>query len=51
MTTSKTAKMESKLKGRRCPRCTKKKLIPRFPGGRHRAVRCMNCGALGRLKK
>jgi DNA-directed RNA polymerase subunit RPC12/RpoP len=49
--TSKTAKFEDRLKGVRCPRCTKKKLIPRFPGARHRAVRCTQCGALGRLKK
>jgi len=48
--TSKVAKLEQKLKGKRCPRCTKKKLIPRYPR-RSNAVRCLNCGALGRLKK
>lgn len=50
MTKSSTAQLEKLLKKKRCPRCGKKRLVPRFPHLPLQA-RCLNCGALFKMTK
>jgi hypothetical protein len=48
---SKGLKFEEKLRNYKCPKCKSTRIIPRYPGARFKAVRCMDCGLLGVLEK
>jgi DNA-directed RNA polymerase subunit RPC12/RpoP len=39
------ARFEKVLRKRACPKCRKKRLIPKKPSN-YKQVRCMNCGGL-----
>jgi len=50
MTTSRTAWLEQRLKGKKCPMCQQTRLIQRTPRV-YDQVRCTNCGAVGRIRE